>query len=63
MWSWYNESGYKKDLEGVGRMVAQDQLQRLTQIYTVVTQCYNQPLADMAVNLPQCQLLGYVGSE
>jgi len=63
MWSWYNESGYKIDLEGVGRMVEQEQLQRLTQIYTVVTQCYNQPLADMAVNLPQCQLLGYVGSE
>lgn len=44
-------------------MPEQDQLQKLTQIYSLVTQCYNQPLPGLAINLPQCQLLSYVAAE
>ncbi|AYM01984.1 MarR family winged helix-turn-helix transcriptional regulator [Levilactobacillus yiduensis] len=44
-------------------MPEQEQLQKLTQIYTLVTQCYNQPLPELAINLPQCQLMSYVAAE
>jgi len=44
-------------------MANQEQLQQLTQIYSLVTQCYNQPLTGLAVNLPQCQLMSYVAAE
>ncbi|WP_125545208.1 MarR family winged helix-turn-helix transcriptional regulator [Levilactobacillus lindianensis] len=41
-------------------MVEEAQLRQLTQIYGVVTRCYNQPLAKLDLNLPQCELLNYV---
>jgi len=44
-------------------MVEQRQLQKLTQIYTMVTRCYNQPVAGLALNLPQCQLMNDVAVE
>ena len=44
-------------------MVKHEQLQKLTEIYGLVTQCYNQPLTELSLNLPQCQLLTYVASE
>lgn len=44
-------------------MVKHEQLQKLTRIYGLVTQCYNQPLAELSLNLPQCQLLTYVAGE
>lgn len=44
-------------------MVEHEQLKQLTKIYGLVTQCYNQPLAELSLNLPQCQLLTYVASE
>lgn len=44
-------------------MPNQEQLQQLTQIYGLVTQCYNQPVDGLAVNLPQCQLMSFVAAE
>ena len=44
-------------------MVEHEQLKTLTRIYGLVTQCYNQPLAELSLNLPQCQLLTYVANE
>lgn len=44
-------------------MVEHEQLKTLTKIYSLVTQCYNQPLAELSLNLPQCQLLTYVADE
>ncbi|WP_125574479.1 MarR family winged helix-turn-helix transcriptional regulator [Levilactobacillus huananensis] len=41
-------------------MVEEAQLRQLTQIYGLVTKCYNQPLASLDLNLPQCELLNYV---
>lgn len=35
-------------------MVEHEQLKTLTKIYSLVTQCYNQPLAELSLNLPQC---------
>lgn len=44
-------------------MIETGQLQQLTQIYSLVTQCYNQPLGELDLNLPQCQMLGYVAAD
>ncbi|MCH5464991.1 MarR family winged helix-turn-helix transcriptional regulator [Levilactobacillus tujiorum] len=44
-------------------MVEHQQLRKLTKIYGLVTQCYNQPLEELELNLPQCQLLTYVSGE
>ena len=33
------------------------------QLYEAITQCYNDPLDNLTVNLPQCQMLGYVSSD
>ncbi|WNN65203.1 MarR family transcriptional regulator [Levilactobacillus namurensis] len=44
-------------------MAVQDDLNKVMAIYGFVTQCYNQPLADLSLNLPQCQVIGYVATE
>lgn len=44
-------------------MAEQDDLNKLMAIYEMITHCYNQPLASFTLNLPQCQLLGYVAVE
>ncbi len=44
-------------------MADQEKLQQLTQIYGLVTQCYNQPVTGLAINLPQCQLMCFVAAE
>lgn len=41
-------------------MVEGDTLKQITQLYGVITRCYNQPVAGVDLNLPQCQVLGYV---
>ncbi|WP_354632528.1 MarR family winged helix-turn-helix transcriptional regulator [Levilactobacillus brevis] len=44
-------------------MAGQEQIQQIMQLYGAITQCYNHPLDSLTVNLPQCQLLGYVASD
>ncbi|GEO67887.1 MarR family winged helix-turn-helix transcriptional regulator [Levilactobacillus spicheri] len=44
-------------------MAEQDDLNKVMAIYGLVTHCYNQPLADLDLNLPQCQVIGYVAVE
>ncbi|KRL47609.1 transcriptional regulator [Levilactobacillus spicheri DSM 15429] len=47
----------------MGTMAEQDDLNKVMAIYGLVTHCYNQPLADLDLNLPQCQVIGYVAVE
>ena len=44
-------------------MAEQDDLNKVMAIYGLVTHCYNQPLAALDLNLPQCQVIGYVAVE
>lgn len=44
-------------------MAEQGDLNKLMAIYGLVTHCYNQPLDGLNLNLPQCQVIGYVAVE
>jgi len=41
----------------------QEDLNKLMAIYGLITHCYNQPLTSLDLNLPQCQVIGFVAVE